>query len=160
MNFSRSPFDITKTLDRCRDRAASPTFGTLVVLVASRVAEALPAYLAACPGDTRLRYVFQASQEAHEGRGKAERLEAAFGALEAIRETLSDDTGEAAQLAVAAVEDFTEALWDDALWPGALLTADRAVAAWGQKVALATPTEPMHADAAAFGSPSPVRSQV
>lgn len=139
MNFSRSPFDIMKTLDRCRDRAASPTFGTLVVLVASRVAEALPAYLAACPGDTRLRYAFQAAQEAHEGRGEAERLEAAFGALEAIREALRNDTGEAAQLAVAAVEDFTEALWDDALWPGALLVADRAVAAMEREAALAGP---------------------
>ena len=124
---------------------ASPTFGTLVVLVASRVAETLPAYLAACPGDTRLRYVFQAVQEAHEGRGEAERLEAALVALQAVREALRDDMGEAAQLAVAVVEDFTDALWDDALWLGTLLTADRAVAAMEREAALAGPAEPMHA---------------
>lgn len=34
---------LPRILDLCRYRAASPTFGTLVVLVASRVAEALPA---------------------------------------------------------------------------------------------------------------------
>lgn len=136
---------LPRIVDQCRVRAAFPTFGTLVVLVASRVAEALPAYLATCPGDTRLRYVFQAAQEAHEGRGDSERLEAAYSALEAIHETLSDDMGEAARLAVFAVAEFIDATWDDTLWLGALVTADRAVAAMEREAALATPREPMHA---------------
>lgn len=132
-----APFSakLPRIVECCRDRAASPTFGTLVVLVASRVAEALPAYLAACPGDTRLRYVFQAAQEAHEGRGSVERLEAAYSALNTIDETLSDDTGEAARLAVFAVAEFMDATWDDALWLGALLTADHAVAAMERNAA-------------------------
>mgnify|MGYP001758583306 FL=1 len=66
-------------------------------------------------------------------------------ALQAVREALRDDMGEAAQLAVAVVEDFTDALWDDALWLGTLLTADRAVAAMEREAALAGLAEPMHA---------------
>ena len=137
IDFSDAPVPFAAKLpgfvDRCRDRAASPSHRKLVALVSSRVAEVLPAYLAARPGDRRLEEVFQAAQEAHEGRGDAERLAAALDAWEAVDGDMTEygfsDTAEAAFWAVSA---FYEAMWDDGEWLAALRLADRAMGAMSQ----------------------------
>ncbi|QDD95633.1 Hypothetical protein HVIM_02757 [Roseomonas mucosa] len=137
IDFSDAPVPFSAKLpgfvDRCRERAASPSHRALVSLVASRVAEVLPAYLAARPGDTRLEEVFQAAQEAHEGRGDAERLAAVTDAWEAVDGDMTEyDFDDATKTAFWAVSAFYEAMWDDGEWVAALGLADRAMGAMSQ----------------------------